>query len=83
MTIQGIYCVYCVCVRARLTVIGGEDHYGIVGAPRGVQRAEQPAHLGVQVRHGSVVVLTDTQLERGVTKTTDNKDEKQNRDAAI
>ena len=41
------------------------------------------AHLGVQVRHGSVVVLTDTQLERGVTKTTDNKDEKQNRDAPI
>ena len=44
-------------------MIRGEDHHGVVSEPRVVQSAEQPAHLGVQVGDGGVVVLTDTQLE--------------------
>ena len=70
----------CVCACVCLTVIGGEDHHGVVSEPRVIQRGEQPAHLGVQVGDGGVVVLTDTQLERRFAKTTSDKGEKQSQD---
>lgn len=46
-----------------LTVIRCEHHYGAVSQPQVIQCTEQPSNLGVHVRHGSVVVLADTQLE--------------------
>lgn len=46
-----------------LTMIRGEHHYSAVSQPQLIKGAEQPANLSVHVRHSSVVVLTNTQLE--------------------